>query len=141
MIRYTTELSDISPQMLIGFFVGWPNPPSSQTHYRILARSAEIVLAVDDEKDQVVGFVTAISDGVLSAYIPFLEVLPRYQHRGIGTELIKRLLAQLRDIYMVDLLCDQEVQPFYLRCGLNEAVGMMARNYSNQSGAGLNKAD
>ena len=34
---------------------------------------------------QVVGFVTATSDGVLSAYIPFLEVVPAYRSRGIGS--------------------------------------------------------
>ena len=34
-------------------------------------------LALD--KDTVVGFATATSDAVLSAYIPLLEVLPEYQ--------------------------------------------------------------
>ena len=35
-----------------------------------------------DDAGRVVGFVTAISDGVLSAYIPLLEVLPEYQGAG-----------------------------------------------------------
>ena len=69
-----------------------------------------------------VGFVTAISDGVLSAYVPLLEVLPDYQGRGIGSELICRMLARLNDLYMVDLVCDAELVPFYERLGLEAPV-------------------
>jgi len=55
---------------------------------------------------------------VLSAYIPLLEVLPEWQGRGIGTELMRRLLDRLRGLYMVDLCCDAELEPFYRRLGL-----------------------
>ncbi|WP_218212220.1 GNAT family N-acetyltransferase, partial [Pseudomonas sp. 2822-15] len=81
----------MTEEMLQGFFVGWPNPPSSHTHLKLLEKSTHIVLAVDDENEQVVGFITAISDGVLSAYIPLLEVLTEYQGRGIGKELVRRM--------------------------------------------------
>jgi ribosomal protein S18 acetylase RimI-like enzyme len=81
------------------------------------------------EPERVVGFVTAISDGVLSAYVPLLEVLPEYQGRGIGTELMRRLLARLEDLYMVDLCCDTDLEPFYRRLGLQTwDRGMGIRN-------------
>jgi hypothetical protein len=32
----------------------------------------------------VVGFITAISDGVLTAYVPFLEVLPAHRRQGVA---------------------------------------------------------
>ena len=82
-------------------------------------------LALDG--DAVVGFVTAISDGVVSAFIPLLEVLPEYQHRRIGTELVRRLLVQLDDLYMVDLCCDADLEPFYNALGfqtLDRGMGM-----------------
>jgi hypothetical protein len=79
MISYTDSVAGITADKLQGFFVGWPNPPSPETHLKLLANSNYIVLAVDDETGNIVGFITAISDGVLSAYIPFLEVLPAYQ--------------------------------------------------------------
>lgn len=82
----------------------------------------------------VVGFITAISDGVSCAYIPLLEVLPAYQGQGIGTNLMTRLLARLREHYMIDLLCDPEVQPFYAKVGMQPAVGMCVRNYGYQAG-------
>lgn len=135
MISYTESVEGIDSDQLHGFFVGWPNPPSPQTHLKLLASSDKIVLAVDDETGNVVGFITAISDGLLSAYIPFLEVLPAYRGRRIGQELTRRMLDNLTKLYMVDLLCDPELQPFYARLGMKAASGMMLRRYERQSGA------
>lgn len=134
-IRYTDSLDGIdASQLKGGYFVGWPNPPSPETHLALLQGSSAVWLAVDDAAGMVVGFVTAISDGVLAAYVPLLEVLPGYQDRGIGTELVRRMLASLADIYMVDLLCDEELQPYYERLGMRRATGMLVRNYDAQSG-------
>jgi len=123
----------VVPDQLHGFFVGWPNPPSPDAHLRILHGSAHVVLALDDATNNVVGFITAISDGVSCAYIPHLEVLPQYQGNGIGSELMRRMLDRLRDLYMIDLLCDSHVQPFYERLGMRRAQGMLLRNYERQS--------
>src|SRR5438876_1129973 len=118
MITYTDKLDGITADKLVGgFFVGWPNPPTPETHLRILQGSSQIVLAVDDQTGNVVGFITAISDGVSAAYIPHLEVLPAHQQHGIGSELVKRMFDALRHIYMIDLTCDPELQPFYERFG------------------------
>jgi ribosomal protein S18 acetylase RimI-like enzyme len=133
MITYTDSVENITAEKLKGFFVGWPNPPSPETHLKLLANSHQTVLAVDDETSHVVGFITAISDGVLSAYIPLLEVLPAYQGQGIGRELVRQMLKKLKGLYMVDLLCDQELQSFYVHFGMKSAFGMMLRNYEQQS--------
>jgi len=134
MIVYTVSLEGIQPGQIQGFFVGWPNPPSSENHYRMLQNSQEIVLALDDQTGQVVGFINALSDGTLMAFIPLLEVLPAYQHRGIATQLVQRMLERLKDFYAVDLMCDPELQPFYARLGLRPAGGMILRRYENQAG-------
>jgi GNAT superfamily N-acetyltransferase len=135
MARFVESLDGIRPEDLTGFFVGWPNPPSPETHWRLLAGSDHVVLALDDASGRVVGFVTAISDGVLMAYLPLLEVLPDYQGRGIGTELVWRMLKRLRGLYGVDLLCEPELRPFYARLGMQPATGMALRRYDRQSGA------
>lgn len=135
-IRYTASLNGIEPAMLDGgFWVNWPNPPSPATHLEILKGSYRVILAIDDAEQQVVGFITAISDGILAAYIPFLEVLPSYQGQGIGSELTQQMLDSLKHLYMIDLLCDVELQPYYERLGMQRASGMMIRNYARQSGA------
>ncbi|MGC4106300.1 MAG: GNAT family N-acetyltransferase [Thermomicrobiales bacterium] len=134
MIVYRTSLDGITASMLTGFFVGWPNPPSPETHLRILAGSYATVLAIDEEAAVVVGFVNAISDGVLSAFIPLLEVLPAYQDNRIGSELIRRLVDLLGDLYAIDLACDDDVMPFYDRLGFTRGHAMIRRTYSNQAG-------
>ena len=137
MIWYSETADGIEPDDLDGFFVGWPNPPSPEAHLRLLRGSAAVVLARDGEPGRdgrVIGFITAITDGVIAAYIPLLEVLPNYQARGIGGELVRRMLAKLADYYMIDLLCDAELQPYYERFGMRRATGMMARNYERQAG-------
>ncbi|MCG7409216.1 GNAT family N-acetyltransferase [Paenibacillus sp. ACRRX] len=133
-MRYENSLDGISTDMLKGFFVDWPNPPSPQTHLRLLKNSSHAIIAIDDHTDQVVGFITAISDGVLSAYIPFLEVIPEYKNKGIGTELVTRMLKELDDIYMIDLCCDDDVVPYYDKVGMTRTNGMIVRNYNRQAG-------
>ena len=129
MIEYRDTVEGLEASQLVGFFVDWTSKPSPQVHLKILHGSSHVVVAIDEESDQVVGFVTAISDGVLSAYIPLLEVLPEYQDRGIGSELMRRILEQLDDLYMVDVLCDAELQAYYARFGMQRAVGMGIRRY------------
>lgn len=134
-MKYVQTLEGISPDMLKGgFFVNWPNPPTPETHYQLLKNSFRVVLALDEKSEQVVGFINAISDGVLSAYIPLLEVLPQYQNQGIGKKLVKIMLDQLKHFYMIDLLCDENLQSYYEKLGMSRAKGMMIRNYENQSG-------
>ena len=132
-VAYTTSVESLAASSLGGgFFEGWSSPPSSQEHLDLLRKSTHVVIASDDGK--VVGFATAISDGVLSAYIPLLEVLPAYQGRGIGTELMKRLLADTGSLYMIDVACDLGTLPFYERLGFSAGTSATMRNYGWRSG-------
>jgi len=126
-IEYTTSLDGVAPEHLQGFFEGWPKPPSPERHLEVLKGSYRVVLARETGARQVVGFVNAISDGVLYAFVPLLEVLPTHRERGIGTELVRRLFDELGDFYAVDLMCDPELQGFYERLGMHRAVGMVIR--------------
>ena len=128
MIAYETTLYCVREQDLIGFFVDWPTPPSPTKHLRLLHGSDFVVLARNVETGRVVGYVTAVGDGVLSAFIPLLEVLPDYQGRGIGSELVRRMLTLLEGTYMVDLCCDEDLVAFYERFEMSRWVGMGLRN-------------
>ena len=134
MIRYVDHTEGVLPRHLEGFFADWPNPPSPDTHLRLLEKSDEIVLAIDEAPRQVVGFITAITDGVLSAYIPFLEVRPAAQGRGIGRELTRRMLARLAGFYMIDLVCDADLQSFYADFGMRPTAAMSIRDHEHQAG-------
>lgn len=126
MISYSTDVSGLTEDDLAGFFVGWPKPPSAAQHLAVLRGSYRVVLARAD--DQVVGFVNMISDGVLTAFIPWLEVLPAFQGQGIGTGLMGRILAEAQHFYSVDLVCDESLRPYYERIGMTALTGMILRN-------------
>jgi len=129
MITYHSDLTRIQPDDLHGFFEGWPNPPSPQVHHRMLAGSSHFIVAVPDGESRVIGYVAAISDGVLSAYISQLEVLPAHRGGGVGSALVRAMLDRLRGMYVVDLVCDPDVQPFYEAAGMKRWSAMVLRNY------------
>lgn len=133
MISYSYNLDGITADQLAGgFWVGWLDHPSPARHLEILKGSYAVWLAIDDASGAVIGFINAVSDGLLSAYIPLLEVLPEYQSSGVGTQLMQRMLATLGHLYQVDLVCDEELQPYYERFGMRRASAMMLRNYHRQ---------
>lgn len=117
-----------------GFFDGWPNPPDKSKHREILEKSYKAIVAIDKTSGKIIGFINAVSDGVLSAYIPLVEVLEEYQNQGIGTKLVHMMLKELDYLYMVDLLCDKDLQLFYEKVGMHRSQGMIVRNYNRQSG-------
>ncbi len=100
----------------------------------MLEGSDYFIAAVDDSKGDVIGFITAITDHVLTVYIPLLEVLPAYQKRGVGSELMKRLIDRFHDFYKIDLCCDEELQGYYQRFGMKRIHAMTLVNYERQSG-------
>jgi len=127
-VEYTSSLRGVSPGHLVGFFEGWPSPPSAERHLEILVGSSEVILAV--RGGAVVGFVTAVTDGFLAAYIPLLEVRRDERGRGIGSALASRMLERLGSFYMVDVVCDADLLPFYERLGMTAYTGAIRRNRS-----------
>ena len=131
--EYRTNTDGLSAANLQGgFFEGWSNPPDAETHLEILQNSDHVVIAL--YKDEVIGFITALSDGVLSAFITLLEVLPEFQDGGIGRSLMSQIMDEIGDIYMVDLVCDANLSRFYAELGFATTTGMSRRDYRMQSG-------
>jgi ribosomal protein S18 acetylase RimI-like enzyme len=127
MTEYRDNLEGITKGNLNGFFEDWGNKPSANKHFAVLQNSDYVILAIDEGK--VIGFINAITDKTLSAYIPLLEVLPGYRNKGIGTELVKRMLEKLKDFYMIDLCCDDKLVGYYEKTGMSKVSGMILRHY------------
>jgi ribosomal protein S18 acetylase RimI-like enzyme len=130
-LEYRTGSGGLTPEQLAsGFWVGWPVPPTLEQHLAMLQGAEVAVVAIDPSTDSVVGYVTVIGDGVLTGSIPLLEVLPGWQGRGIGSELVRRALEALGPRYMVDLVCDDDLVPFYERLGFRRHGAMIRRDRS-----------
>jgi ribosomal protein S18 acetylase RimI-like enzyme len=126
-IRYADDLTGLTADHLDGFWVGWPVAPTPDQHLAALRGSEVAVLAIEGASGRVVGFATAVGDGAMAAFIPFLEVLPSHQGRGIGRDLVRQVLERLRGRYAIDLVCDEELVPFYEGLGFTRLVAMSIR--------------
>lgn len=123
----SASLDRVTAAHLVGFFEGWPRHPTPEQHLDILRRSTHVILGWGPAGD-VAGFITCISDGVFAAYIPLLEVKPVFRHQGLGSALVRTMLARLDHCYMVDLVCDPEMLPFYESLGMVRYTAAMVRN-------------
>jgi GNAT superfamily N-acetyltransferase len=129
VIEYLDDPSSLTADRLRGgFFEGWPAPPSPELHLEHLRGAEVAIVAVDAATGDAVGFVTAIGDGTLTAFIPLLEVLSAWRGLGIGSELVRRALARLDGRYSVDLVCEPDLVPFYERLGGVASTAVAWRN-------------
>jgi ribosomal protein S18 acetylase RimI-like enzyme len=133
-VTYSSSTDGLTDSELSAFFVDWPRPPSNEQRRRVLEAASEVILARNN-LGELVGFVTAITDGVFAAYIPLLEVLPSAQGHGIGRTLVQRMLARLQACYMIDLVCDEDVVAFYEQLGGSRLDGVGWRNYERLEGS------
>jgi ribosomal protein S18 acetylase RimI-like enzyme len=97
--------------------VGWERRTADRERLAQLVRGSMYIVSAWDG-DRLVGFARAISDGATNAYISTVAVLPEYQQRGIGRELIQRLIADRDGIQFV-LHANERAYPFYLHLDLD----------------------
>ena len=80
------------------------------------------------EDDKLIGYIDSVSNGVTDAYIQDLMVCPDYQGKGIGTDLMNKMIKYLKEkhIYMISVVYDECLKPFYERFGFyNMLCGQM----------------
>jgi ribosomal protein S18 acetylase RimI-like enzyme len=112
LYRVTPEI-DLDQLTTLFNSVGWERRTIDRDRLAQLVRGSRYVISAWDG-ERLVGFARAISDGAFNAYISTVAVLPEYQKRGIGRELISRLVDG-RDHLQLVLHANESAYPFYLR--------------------------
>lgn len=81
---------------------------------RAIRNSLDVITAWQDEK--LVGLIRTIGDGETILYIQDILVLPDYQRKGIGSELLKKILDKYPDVRQKVLLTDntKATREYYL---------------------------
>ncbi len=80
------------------------------------------------EKDEMVGYIDCVSNGVTDAYIQDLMVRPDYQGKGLGTDLMNQMIMYLKEkhIYIISVVFEEGLKPFYDKFGFcNMLCGQM----------------
>lgn len=84
--------------------------------------------------EKLIGYIDSVSNGVTDAYIQDLMVHPDYQARGIGTELMNRMIAALkkRHVYMISVVFEEKLKPFYSRFGFFDMLCGQMQTYESE---------
>lgn len=71
--------------------------------------------------DRLVGLISAMDDGIMTAYVHYLLVRPEYQHFGIGKRLVEMVKEHYTDYLRIVLVAYNEELQFYQSCGFKKA--------------------
>lgn len=87
-------------------------------------------IAVYDD-DRLIAYIDTVSNKVTDAYIQDLMVHPDYQNTGIGTELMNKTIAHLKEkkIYMISVVFEKALSPFYKRFGFFDMLCGQMQTY------------
>jgi GNAT superfamily N-acetyltransferase len=116
-----SETRDLPLESVLALYCAndWSSAEKPDLLLKALANSHSLVTAWDGQR--LVGLGNAISDGYLAVYYPHLLVLPAYQGRGIGTRLMRWLMARYDGFHQHVLLADGRAIEFYRKCGFVRA--------------------
>lgn len=99
----------------------------------IAIANSEPVISVCD-RDRLIGFARATSDGIYRATIWDVVIHPEYQHSGLGSKLVETLLnhPRMRSVERVYLMTTLQ-QGFYEKIGFqpNPSTTMVLHNSAN----------
>jgi len=70
--------------------------------------------------DTLVGLISAMDDGVMTAYIHYLLVRPEYQGKGVGKQLLERTKEKYKDYLRIVLVAYDKECGFYEHCGFKK---------------------
>lgn len=97
--------------------VGWESANYPQKLFLSLKNSENVLCIYDGAK--LAGLMSAISDGGMNVYFPYLLIHPDYQGNGLGKRLVTKMFEIYSDFYRKILICSNEKKGFYSACGMS----------------------
>ena len=125
MVTITDQKPTMPEVLALYKSVGWSMYTRDPARLeRALTHSLTVLSAYEGK--QLVGLIRAVGDGETILFIQDLLVLPEYQRRGIGKQLIEALLARLPEVRQRVLLTDDDpkTRSFYKAAGFVESQQM-----------------
>ena len=111
--------------------VGWNRMEKEMADPRL--NSYYHIAVYEDENQKLIGFVDSVSNGVTDAYIQDLMICPDYQGKGIGTDLMEKMIACLKEkhIFMISVVFEERLKPFYDQFGFSSMLCGQMETYRN----------
>ena len=117
-IIYTYEIPPYKTWCELRKIAGWPTY-TQQSYNKVITNSLCFVIAKINK--EIVGMGRLVGDNITSFYIQGVVVREQYQHQGIGTGIVNKLLSyaenETLEFATVHLFAHKGTEPFYQRCG------------------------
>lgn len=112
--------------------VGWNRMEKEMANPRL--NSYYHIAVYEEENQKLIGFVDSVSNGVTDVYIQDLMVHPDFQGKGLGSELMNKMIDYLKkaDIYMISVLYDEDLKDFYSRFGFYNLLCGQMETYKSE---------
>ncbi|EPC16451.1 GNAT family N-acetyltransferase [Lacticaseibacillus paracasei] len=125
MVTITDQKPTMPEVLALYKSVGWSMYTRDPARLERALTYSLMVLGAYEGK-QLVGLIRAVGDGETILFIQDLLVLPEYQRRGIGKQLIEALLARFPEVRQRVLLTDDDpkTRSFYKAAGFVESQQM-----------------
>ena len=110
--------------------VGWTAYTDDPQALKQGFQNSLLVLAAY-EREELLGIIRAVGDGVTIVFIQDLLVFPEKQRKGVGTALVKAVLKRYPTVRQIELTTDQspETAAFYESLGLSEFAKIGCRGF------------
>jgi GNAT superfamily N-acetyltransferase len=124
-MRFSSD-RNVSGSDLVDLFASleWSSAKYPEKLERAVAQSHSVRTLWDG--DLLVGLVTAVSDGALCVYFPYVAIRPEYQGKGWGRALLAEALAPYEGFHHAALISYGDKAGFYQRCGFVAESGKAA---------------
>jgi GNAT superfamily N-acetyltransferase len=134
IVYLPAQLDDLEAVQAFLIEAGWRHRVSDFARFRKMVLNSDRTVVAWRE-GRVVGFGRALCDDVSNGYISMVAVGADHRGKGIGTEIVNRLMGDDPDITWV-LRAGRESAGFWERMGFDVSTVAMERPGNNRQGDG-----
>jgi GNAT superfamily N-acetyltransferase len=111
------ETKELNPKDLQDLFlsVEWSSGHYPEKLAIAMQNSSTVYTAWDEDK--LVGLINVLDDNIMTAYIHYLLINPKYQGKGIGKNLVNYVKTKYKDYLRIILIAYDKETSFYQNVG------------------------
>lgn len=85
-----------------------------------------IISLIAYDGDKLIGVIRTVGDGFSIVFVQDILVFPKYQRKGIGTQLLQEIMKRFSSVYQMELMTDNTPRTisFYQSLGFVKADDM-----------------
>lgn len=121
---------DIDKQQLVDLFksVGWKTAEYPNKLYEAIKNSQYVITIW--KKEELIGLLSAITDGYINVFITYLLVKPKYQKQGLGKRMMENFLKKFDGFGRRILTTEIDKQKYYEKFEFSiEGIAMFNKDW------------